>query len=175
MTQRSSATSNRSEASGQISNLPGAGSDVGGPGDGSLLGRTFASALAVKDFAGVGVILHPSVDFRALTPRQTWDAASDQEVLAVLRQWFGPSRIVDGVVTIDTDAVGDRQRVAYRFNGHSPDGPFVIEQQVYFTHRDGEIDWMRVLCSGFRTPAAGGARVDEDAQEGLRSCPVLLQ
>jgi len=26
----------------------------------------------------------------------------------------------------------------------------VVEQQAYFTERDGRIDWMRVLCSGFR-------------------------
>jgi hypothetical protein len=29
-------------------------------------------------------------------------------------------------------------------------GPFVVEQQAYYTDRSGQITWMRVLCSGFR-------------------------
>jgi hypothetical protein len=29
-------------------------------------------------------------------------------------------------------------------------GSFVVEQQAYYTERDGQITWMRVLCSGFR-------------------------
>ena len=57
---------------------------------------------------------------------------------------------VDEVVAVATDAFADRQRVAYRLRGHNDDGPFVVEQQAYFTERDGRIDWMRVLCSGFR-------------------------
>ena len=28
--------------------------------------------------------------------------------------------------------------------------PFVIEQQIYYTERGGRIDWMRMMCSGFR-------------------------
>jgi hypothetical protein len=27
---------------------------------------------------------------------------------------------------------------------------FVVEQQAYTTEKDGRINWMRVLCSGFR-------------------------
>ena len=57
---------------------------------------------------------------------------------------------VDELVAVETDAFADRQRVAYRLRGHNDDGPFVVEQQAYFTERDGRIDWMRVLCSGFR-------------------------
>ncbi len=69
----------------------------------------------------------------------------------MLHTWFGDCRI-EQVVCLETDAVADRQRVAYRFRGHSSDGPFVIEQQAYFCERDGQIDWMRIMCSGFRAP-----------------------
>jgi hypothetical protein len=64
--------------------------------------------------------------------------------------WFEDSDEIEQVVSIDTDSFADRARVAYRFHGHNPDGPFVIEQQAYYTQRDGRIDWMRVLCSRFR-------------------------
>jgi hypothetical protein len=124
----------------------------GSPRDGSLLGRTFAFALGHKDFEQLGAVLHPQIDFRALTTRQTWEAASGEETLRVLRLWFGPPNIVEEILAVDTDAFADRQRVAYRFKGHRPDGPFVIEQQAYFAHCDGQIDWMRLVCSGFRAP-----------------------
>ena len=38
---------------------------------------------------------------------------------------------------METHAVGDRQHLVYRFSGHDDEAPFVIEQQVYFTERDG--------------------------------------
>jgi len=61
-----------------------------------------------------------------------------------------PSDEVERVVSTETDAFADRERVGYRFEGQNPDGPFVVEQQAYYEQRDGRIGWMRVVCSGFR-------------------------
>jgi hypothetical protein len=58
--------------------------------------------------------------------------------------------VIERILAIDTDGFSDRRRVAYRFQGHNPDGPFVVEQQVYYTERHGRIGWMRALCSGYR-------------------------
>jgi hypothetical protein len=65
------------------------------------------------------------------------------------------------VVSLDTDAFADRQRVAYRFHVRNPDGNLVVEQQAYYAEQDGRITWMRVLCSGFRA----------DRQDDLRRQP----
>jgi hypothetical protein len=51
---------------------------------------------------------------------------------------------------VEEDGVADRQRVAWRFTVLSPDGRHVVEQQAYYTAANGQIDWMRVLCSGYR-------------------------
>jgi ketosteroid isomerase-like protein len=115
------------------------------------IGRAFAYAIARRDFRELGDLLHADVELRALTPRSTWEPAAHDAALDVLRTWFGDCRI-DKVECVDGTAVGDRSHVAYRFTGQRPDGPFVIEQQAYFTERDGRIDWIRILCSGFRTP-----------------------
>ena len=57
--------------------------------DATLLGAEFAAALAAKDFARAASLLHPEVDFAALTPRRAWDAHDPQQVVAdVLRVWF---------------------------------------------------------------------------------------
>jgi hypothetical protein len=124
---------------------------LGKSGNGSPLGPAFAHALASKDFDQAAAVLHPEIDFRALTPRRTWAPENRGEAVDVLRTWFGNCRI-EQVVRLDSDGFADRQRVAYRFQGHRADGPFVIEQQVYFHERGGQTDWMRILCSGFRAP-----------------------
>jgi hypothetical protein len=71
-------------------------------------------------------------------------------VQEVLRRWFGESVEIERVISIETDSFADRQRLAYRFEGRNSDGPFVVEQQAYFSERGGRLDWMRLACSGFR-------------------------
>jgi hypothetical protein len=117
----------------------------------STLGKAFAEALAAKDFPTLSALLHEEIDFRGLTPRRHWEASAPDDVIqGILRQWFEDSDHIDELVHVETDAVGDRQRVAYRFHVTNPDGRHVVEQQAYLQERDGRIGWMRVLCSGFR-------------------------
>jgi hypothetical protein len=117
----------------------------------SALGRDFAEALSRKDFAAITELLDPAIDFRGLTPGRGWEASDRDAVTGqILSRWFEDSDELEELVSVETDAFADRQRVAYRFRGHNPDGVFIVEQQAYYTERDGRIDWMRVLCSGFR-------------------------
>ena len=118
-----------------------------------LLGPAFAHALARRDFAQVTEVLCPDIEFRALAPRRPWEAQTAEETLAILQTWFDSTRVVDDVLGVRSDIVGDRHSVTYRFAGEEPRGRFVIEQHAYYTERDGRIGWMRVVCSGFR-PAA---------------------
>jgi hypothetical protein len=117
------------------------------------LGASFADAVARKDAGALRALLHPAIDFRGMTPRRTWEASDPDGVLdIVLANWFEPSDEIDELVEVQTEAFADTERVGYRLAGHNPDGPFVVEQQAYISPRDGRIGWMRVLCSGFRTP-----------------------
>jgi hypothetical protein len=117
----------------------------------STLGSAFAEALARKDFDTVQSLLHPEIDFRGLTPRRHWEADTPDGVIqGVLRTWFEDSDEIEELVYLESDSFSDRQRVGYRFHGHNQDGRFVVEQQAYLTERDGQIGWMRVVCSGFR-------------------------
>ncbi len=98
-------------------------------------------------------LLHPEIEFRAVTPSRSWSADRSREVIdGILRQWLEDSDRVDELVELETDSFADRERVGYRLRGHNPDGPFVVEQQAYLAVRDGRIGWMRVVCSGFRPP-----------------------
>lgn len=115
------------------------------------LGEQFAEALSRKDFDRIRGLLDDQVDFRGLTPRRAWEAqGADEVVTEVLMRWLGDSDHVEGLLDVKTGSFSDRERISYSFRGHNDKGPFVVEQQAYFTERDGRIDWLRVLCSGFR-------------------------
>jgi hypothetical protein len=115
------------------------------------VGAEFARALADKDFGRLSALMHPQIDFRGLTPKRNWKASDPEAVISgVLRQWFEDDDEIEGLTHVETDSFSDRERVGYRFNIRNPDGEFVVEQQAYLHAEDGRIDWMRVVCSGYR-------------------------
>jgi hypothetical protein len=117
----------------------------------ATLGADFVRALAEKDSGRMLGLMRPDIDFRAMTPNRVWEASDRDEVIAViLGHWFAEQDEITEIESIDIGGFGDRQRVGYRFSVACPDGRFLVEQQAYLSERDGRIEWMRVLCSGFR-------------------------
>jgi len=114
-------------------------------------GERLARAIAAKDRQLLLDVLAPRVDFRGLTPNRAWEANdADTLVDIVLASWLEPKDEIEELLDVSTDRVSDRQSVTYRLRGHNPDGPFVVEQNAFLAERDGRIEWLRVLCSGFR-------------------------
>jgi hypothetical protein len=125
--------------------------DNGAVGDPSALGTKFARALADKDATRMRDLMHPAIDFRAMTPSRTWEAASPDDALSIiLGKWFEETDEIRGLEELESDSFADRQRVGYRFSVNNAEGRFLVEQQAYLSERDGRIGWMRVLCSGYR-------------------------
>jgi hypothetical protein len=117
------------------------------------LGEEFARAVAVKDHDRVIELLHPELDFRAMTPGDIWEARGPDDVLSALRIWFDDSDHIEAVDALEVDSFADRERVGYRLRVRNADGPHLVEQQVYLTELDGRIGWMRIMCSGYRPVA----------------------
>ena len=114
------------------------------------LGARFARAIADKDEDALRGVLSDEVDFRALTPRRAWEGTSPDDVVdAVFGFWFEASDRIERADVADGDTVADTAHVSYRFDLVNSDGDFVAEQQVYY-RGEGTIDYLRVLCSGFR-------------------------
>jgi len=120
------------------------------------LGAKFARAVAAKDHARVRELIHPEVDFWAMTPGDIWDASGPDDIVGVLNDWFGDEDLIEAIELLECDEFADRQRVGYRLRVKRPDGQYLIEHQAYFSERDGQIGWLRILCSGYR-PSDGRA------------------
>jgi hypothetical protein len=117
----------------------------------TTLGTDFARALAAKDPVAIRELIHPEIDFRALTPNRTWEASDRDELISILLEsWFEADDEIETLESVETDTLADRERVGYRFSVTNPDGRHLVEQQAYLEDRDGKIAWMRVVCSGFR-------------------------
>jgi hypothetical protein len=115
------------------------------------IGERFARALVAKDADGVMSVLADRVDFRALTPNRAWEAADAGTVTEIVfGSWFEPKDELRELVAVESGRMADRQTVTYRLRGENPDGPFIVEQTAYLTETGGRIDWLRMLCSGFR-------------------------
>jgi hypothetical protein len=114
------------------------------------LGEQFAHAVSTKDHDAVLRLLHPDLDFQAMTPRRIWEAAEPQDVVGVLQTWFDDGDAIEQLVGVDTDAFADRQRVGYRLQVRNDDGLHLVEQQAYLSERDGKIGWLRIMCAGYR-------------------------
>ena len=116
------------------------------------LGRRYAEALGRKDEHALKDLLRPDIDFRAMTPGRFWEASSADVVVddILLGQWFEPSDEIVEILGIEGGRVGTRDRVGYRFSVRNADGSYVVEQQAYLHAEDGQIAWMRVMCSGFQ-------------------------
>lgn len=119
-----------------------------GPADG--LGAAFAQAMAGKDHDGLRELIHPDVDFHAMTPRKTWEAAGPDDVIKTFGTWFGDGDEIEELEKVETDAFADRQRVGYRLRVRNDDGLNLVEQQAYIGERDGKIGWLRIMCAGYR-------------------------
>lgn len=116
------------------------------------IGGLFAEALAKKDVPRLLDVLDPEIDFRGLTPGRFWEASSATALVGdvLLGAWFEAHDHIDALEDVQLGSVADRDRVAYQLRVSNPDGVFLVEQQAYFSVENGRINWLRILCSGYR-------------------------
>jgi ketosteroid isomerase-like protein len=116
----------------------------------SGLASALVDAILAQHVTRVVALLHPDVSFRAMTPNRFWEADGAAGVEAIFREWFeDPDEEIHGVEATEPVAIVETMRVGWLVRISDADGPHVFEQQAYVTERDGQIDWMRVMCSGW--------------------------
>jgi hypothetical protein len=118
--------------------------------DQTTLGEAFAEAFAAKQASQMARLMHPEIDFQGLTPKRTWKAkGSEQVVSTILRRWFDDFNDGAKLVEVASHSFADTESLTYRFTGRDAEGPFVCEQHAYLTEDGGQINWIRLVCSGF--------------------------
>jgi hypothetical protein len=117
------------------------------------VGRRLVEAIAAQDVAAIATCFAADVQFRALIPPGLRERTGAQETASLIAAWFADSTELD-LVDSETDEVGDRVHIAYRFEGVEEGRPYVVEQHLYGTVSEGRIDRADLLCSGFRPPGS---------------------
>jgi hypothetical protein len=128
-------------------------------GDGERLGRSFVEALGRKDAEALKLVLHPEVEFRAMTPGRFWEADDAARTVdhIFLGRWFSASDVITETVAVETATVGRRARVGYCFRVNNPDGVHLVEQQAYLEADGDQITWLRIMCAGYQLEDANDA------------------
>ena len=125
------------------------------------VGEQFAQALAAKDSERMRALLADPIDFQALTPGRHWQATSPEKAVddIILGVWFGEHDDIRQLRAVSTGQVADRERVSYRLAVRRDGTEYVVEQQAYYSADGERINWIRMLCSGYRPeglPEASG-------------------
>ncbi len=118
----------------------------------TTVGEQFAVALAAKDSDRLHALLADPVDFQALTPGRHWQARTPDKVIdgIILGVWFGPNDDIHELRAMSSGHVADRERVTYRLGVRRDNREYVVEQQAYYDSDGSRINWLRLLCSGYR-------------------------
>lgn len=116
------------------------------------LGERFARAVTRRDRVALQDVLAPEIDFLGLTPGRLWEATTATTLMddVILGVWLESSDDILALESVQAGCVGDRESVTYRFRVTNPDGHFLVEQHAYFGVENDRINWLRVMCSGFR-------------------------
>jgi ketosteroid isomerase-like protein len=114
----------------------------------SALSDRLVAAIAAADEAAIADCFAPDAQFRALVPSGLRERSGAFEAGSLIARWFGDSTVLELTAT-DSAEVGDRLHVSYRFTGVEEGEPYVVEQHLFCTLRDGKIGTADLLCSGF--------------------------
>jgi ketosteroid isomerase-like protein len=115
----------------------------------ATLGTRLVEAIESQDTAAISLCFAADTQFRALTPSGLRERTDAPEVAVLIASWFADSTELE-LVDSEAKEVGDRLHVAYRFEGVEEGQPYIVEQHLFGTVRDGKIERADLLCSGFR-------------------------
>lgn len=125
------------------------------------LGEAWIKMVTEKDFERLSEICQPDVHSQMLTPHHVYTYENVRELTRKVEQWFSkcdPIQKEQSRVMM----VGEKLAIFYRLSVAEDEEPYMLEQQLYCTPRDGQIAQLSLLCSGFQPIPS--ARQEEPTQ-----------
>ena len=113
------------------------------------LAERLVGAIETQDEAAIEACFKADSTFRALIPSGLWERSGSVEAAELIAAWFEDSTELE-LLDQQSDEVGDRLHISYRFTGIEDGERYVVEQQVFCTVGDDMIERADLLCSGFR-------------------------
>ena len=113
------------------------------------LGEDWIRAIADGTLDRLKVFCQQNVNSRLLTPGQFTNLDKAADLVAKYKDWF------DGCTDFHVEAsrvarVGKRLGISYRFLLRDHGDWYRIEQQLYCTLKEGRVQQLHLLCSGFQ-------------------------
>ncbi len=134
-------------------------------------GEDWIQAISSQDFEQLTAICYPDIKSTLLLPKRIAHLESAIDLVKEVEDWFGEYDLIQ-IEQSRVAMVGEKLGIFYRLRCNENGGADTIEQQLYCTVRDGRIEQLRLICSGFQpdliskpTPLAGV----------MNSSPINLQ
>jgi TusA-related sulfurtransferase len=140
------------------------------------VGEEWIRALVEKDIRRFTRFCHPDVHSSLLTPYKYSSLDTALDLFQKVEQWFHEADTMD-IEQERVEMVGERLAIFYRLRIEEHRQPFTIEQQLYCTLRDGRVQQLHLLCSGFQPvqPALEAAGTQALTGKALFQADDLLE
>lgn len=117
------------------------------------LGEEWIRAVIEKDFRRLAGLCHPDVHSRLMTPKRFDSFENAVGLTQKVEEWFGECYSIEKEGARVT-MVGEKLAIFYRLRFEENGMPYTAEQQLYCSLRDGRIDQLSLICSGFQPDLA---------------------
>ena len=141
------------------------------------LGEEWIQAITEGAFDRLGQFCQPGITGVLLTPNRSISLENADGLTTQYRRWFGDCTQFQ-VEASRVAPVGERLGIFYRFRVEEQEDWFSIEQQIFCTLKDGRVERLQLLCSGFqpvRTNIQSAAAGAPEAGEQLATRDGLLE
>ena len=112
-------------------------------------GEEWIQAIIDQDFEYLTTICHPDIKSTLLLPKRIAHLESATDLAKEVEDWFGEYDFIQKEQS-RVAMVGEKLAIFYRLRCKESREANTIEQQLYCTVRDGRIEQLRLICSGFQ-------------------------
>ncbi len=135
------------------------------------MGEVWIQAITEGAFDRLEQFCHPEITSLLLTPKRFTTLENAVDLVAKYRDWFGECTNIQ-VEGSRVGRVGERLGIFYRFLLKKDGDWHTIEQQVYFTLKDGRVQRLHLLCSGFQPVRTNDQMQAVDSPESVEQDPI---
>ncbi len=134
-------------------------------------GKDWIQALIGQDFEHLTAICYPDIRSTLLLPKRIAHLESAIDLSKEVEDWLGEYDLIQ-LEQSRVAMVGQKLAIFYRLKCVGSGGAYTVEQQLYCAVRDGRIEQLRLICSGFQPDLVSSPAALAGA---LNASPINIQ